>query len=64
MALVELPHLDGRAIKLARNMRDMPQVELARATGLKVHRIWSIENDLKPARPDELVKILKALTTG
>jgi len=56
--------LNGRAIKIGRAFKGMSQRQLALATGLKIHRIFSIENDVKPPRPAELAKILRALTTS
>jgi len=45
-------------------MCGMSQRELAEATRLKPWRLWVIEHDKNPARPDELAKILKALSTS
>jgi transcriptional regulator with XRE-family HTH domain len=56
--------LDGRAIQIGRSMRGMTQRELAEATQIKPWRLWAIEHDESPARPGELARILKALSTG
>lgn len=56
--------LPGHAIKLGRAMRNLTQRQLAEAAGMKQHRLWTIENDRDRPRPDELAKILNALSTG
>ena len=59
-----ITELNGQAIKIARAMRGWSQRELGEKSGLKPWRIWSMENNVFPPRPNELASILKALTTG
>ena len=55
--------LTGKAIQVGRALRGMTQRELAEASGLPVWRVWSLEHGVKPPKPDELAKILMALTS-
>ena len=55
--------MTGHAIKLGRAMRNMSQRQLAQATGLRIHRVWQLENDVTPPRPEELALILGALAS-
>ena len=59
-----ITELCGRAIQIGRALKGWSQRELGERAGIKPWRVWSIENDVLPARPNELAKILKALTTG
>jgi transcriptional regulator with XRE-family HTH domain len=59
MSLLEL---DGKAIRIGRALRGLSQRELGQACGMTLWQIWQIENGVRRLRPEEVVKILGALS--
>ena len=55
--------LDGNGIRVLRVFHGYSQRELAEASGLKPWRIWRLEQGVSEPRPDEVVRIVGALTT-
>jgi len=55
--------LSGKTIKIGRAMKGWSQRELGKKAGLKMWRIWALENDVYGPRPDEVEKILQALSS-
>ena len=53
--------LIGHAIKLARKERNLTQEELGKLVGVQKAQISKIENSIKNARLDTIMKIFKAL---
>jgi len=53
--------LIGHAIKQARKERNMTQEELGKLVGVQKAQISKIENSIKNARLDTIIKIFKAL---
>jgi len=55
--------LSGKTIRIGRTMKGWSQRELGKKAGLKMWRIWALENNVYPVRPNELAKILHALSS-
>jgi transcriptional regulator with XRE-family HTH domain len=62
MPLTETPG-NGAAVRVARAVRNLSQVELAKLTGLPNSRIFQIEHGLARPTPEEWCKIWNALTS-
>lgn len=56
--------LSGESIRLGRTLKGWSQRTLGEKAGLKKWRVWALENEVYAARPDELARILKALSIG
>ena len=56
--------LDGPTIRKWRTLYGWTQRGLAARTGLSSQRIWKFENGVDKPRVDELVAIVRALSTG
>lgn len=55
--------ISGEAVRVARVLRGLSQVELARRTGLTLQRLGAIERDRSPLRAEEAAVIFGVLTS-
>ena len=54
--------LSGEAIRIGRAIKGWSQRELGKRTGLTPWRVWALENSVCAQRPEEMAKILRALS--
>jgi transcriptional regulator with XRE-family HTH domain len=56
--------LTGETIRVARLVRGLSQRKLGQACGLALWQVWQIENGVRKARPEELIRLWNVLSTG